>query len=182
MSVDEAFKKLMHGSKSASASPKPVTQPAASAPVGVAAPAAVTAVAEAPQPEDVQVVAEATPEPPKPTYPPLDLSRIRQAKRFAHHPIDSRSQIAEEYRLLRTRIQAMKLSPASILLTSCHHNEGKTSTALNLAMCMGRHRGSKILLVDFDLRRPRLHKMLGLAKQDHDVVSVLRSAPKRFWN
>ncbi|MBN2712792.1 MAG: CpsD/CapB family tyrosine-protein kinase [Planctomycetes bacterium] len=161
MSVDDAFRKLM---QDGGLGPAPFASPAA-------APAA-------PQPVRVEApVAEsdnASLAPTKVKVKPIDLNRITTVERFAHHPIDSRSQIAEEYRILRTRLQSMELEKNSILLTSCHHNEGKSNTALNLALSFSKRNKKKILLVDFDLRRPRLHRMLGLPKVDYDVVSALR--------
>jgi capsular exopolysaccharide synthesis family protein len=48
-----------------------------------------------------------------------------------------------------------------LLVTSSQPREGKTSTALNLAITLSQL-GRRVLVVDADLRRPRLHKALGL--------------------
>jgi len=159
MSVDEAFRKLMQTDALRGVTLKREA-PAPQAPVEVAVP---------------DPMAAATPPVPvEKSVPLVDLARACRVPRFAHHPIDSRSQIAEEYRILRTRLMALELPRPSVLITSCHHNEGKTNTALNLALCMAKRKNSKILLVDFDLRRPRLHRMLGLPQRDVDIVSILR--------
>ncbi len=167
MSVDDAFRKLMKTDAFQSIRAEVPAATATEAPEEeVLAPSG----GEAPREE-----APPVPEPePEAAVPPLELSRIPTVPRFAHHPVDPRSQIAEEYRILRTRLQSLELPKPSVLLTSCHHNEGKTSTALNLALMMARRRGRKILLVDMDLRRPRLRRMLGLPLAEADVVSVLR--------
>lgn len=157
MSVDEAFRKLMQAVPGV-----PAAGAAMSAPM--APPTAVAAGPAAPAPV----------QPERPPAKPLDLEKIRRMAGFKYDPIDTRSQIAEEYRILRTRLQALKLDKPSVLLTSCHHNEGKTNTALRLALTMAKRRGSKILLVDFDLRRPTVHKLLGLPGREVDIVSVLR--------
>ena len=67
----------------------------------------------------------------------------------------------EAYRVLRTNIlSALEKSGHKIVLfTSAEAGEGKTITALNLAAMMAQV-GKRILLVDMDLRRPRLHKSL----------------------
>ena len=76
------------------------------------------------------------------------------------HP---RSPITEAYRLLRTNIQFLNLaSPVSrLLITSPHADEGKTTTACNLAIAMAQM-GRRVVLVDGDLRRPTIHTLFGL--------------------
>ena len=70
---------------------------------------------------------------------------------------------AESYRLLRTNIKFAALdSPIkTIVVTSSEPGEGKSTTAINLAMAMAAD-GRKVVLVDGDLRRPTLHKVLEL--------------------
>lgn len=177
MSVDDAFRKLMQGGafQSAGNDAESSVPPASAQSPSAAGQTAAHAAAPASGVQSASATAEGPAAPlEEPQAEPLDLSRVRTHTRFAHHPVDSRSQIAEEYRILRTRLMALDLPKPSIQLTSCHHNEGKTRTALNLAMTLARRTSRKILLVDFDLRRPRLHRLLGLPKRDVDVVSVLR--------
>ena len=81
---------------------------------------------------------------------------------------DSSSPIAEQYRILRTNLQAMdKTNPTKVLaITSSIHGEGKTITSINLAITFARDLNKKsILLVDADLRRGSLTKNLGLIPQ-----------------
>ena len=74
-----------------------------------------------------------------------------------------RSSGAEAYRALRTSIllSSADLQPQVLLVTSPGKSEGKTSTAANLAAVMAQA-GNRVLLVDCDLRKPKLHKMFGL--------------------
>lgn len=70
-----------------------------------------------------------------------------------------KSQVAESCRALRTNLMFMSPDrPAKrILITSPSPQEGKTTVATNLAIAMAQS-GSKVLLVDTDMRRPRIHK------------------------
>jgi len=69
----------------------------------------------------------------------------------------------EEYRTLRSRLYLLreKMPLKTLLITSALPKEGKTFTACNLAQVFVRQHGRRVLLVDADLRGPRLHVMLG---------------------
>ncbi|HEV2915743.1 MAG TPA: polysaccharide biosynthesis tyrosine autokinase [Pyrinomonadaceae bacterium] len=71
---------------------------------------------------------------------------------------DVRSPVAEAYRHLRTSLLLSSAGqpPKTILVTSSQASEGKTTTAVNTAIMLG-HTGAEVLVVDCDLRRPRLH-------------------------
>ena len=77
--------------------------------------------------------------------------------------IDNSSSIAESYRQLRTAVLLSSAShaPRTILVTSSQPAEGKTTTSTNLAISLSQT-GSSVLIVDCDLRRPRLHKVFGV--------------------
>jgi capsular exopolysaccharide synthesis family protein len=71
--------------------------------------------------------------------------------------------VAEAYRALRTSVllAAAGRPPKTILVTSSQPGEGKTTTTVNTAICLSQL-GAKVLLVDADMRRPRVHKAFGL--------------------
>ena len=69
----------------------------------------------------------------------------------------------EEFRTLRSRLYHMreKMSLKKLLITSALPKEGKSFTSSNLAQVLVRQHGRRVLLIDADLRGPRLHLMLG---------------------
>ena len=76
--------------------------------------------------------------------------------------LEPRSPVTESYRALNTNIKFADVDEEgdmkTILVSSSGPKEGKTLTVANLAITMARM-GAKTLLVDTDLRRPRLHSM-----------------------
>jgi succinoglycan biosynthesis transport protein ExoP len=74
-----------------------------------------------------------------------------------------KSQMAESYRALRTSLLLTSLGgpPKVILITSALPEEGKTTTSINCAIVLAQ-RGTRVLLIDADLRRPSIHKTLGM--------------------
>lgn len=76
---------------------------------------------------------------------------------------DPKSNSAEAYRGMRSSLLLSSIDnpPRLIALTSAFPSEGKTTTALNLAVVLAQ-RNEKVLLVDADLRRGNLHRVFGL--------------------
>ena len=77
-----------------------------------------------------------------------------------------KSHAAEAYRALRTSIllSSFGAPPKVILVTSAMPQEGKTTISANTALVLAQ-RGSRVLLVDADLRRPGVDKVFGLRSQ-----------------
>src|SRR5579863_8165448 len=73
------------------------------------------------------------------------------------------SQMAESYRALRTSLLLSHLGapPKVIMVTSALPQEGKSTTSINCAVVLAQ-KGVRVLLVDCDLRRPSIHKTLGM--------------------
>lgn len=76
--------------------------------------------------------------------------------------MDPRSHIAEAFRTIRTSLllSTPGKPPRSILVTSCFPAEGKTTVSINLASSFAQA-GSRVLLLEADLRRPRIGSVLG---------------------
>ena len=101
---------------------------------------------------------------------------------------DVRSPIAESYRHLRTSLllSSAGTAPRTILVTSSQPSEGKTTTAINTAFILAQT-GAEILLIDCDLRRPRLHVHFNISNargltnclsgEASEIDSVIQSYP-----
>jgi len=79
---------------------------------------------------------------------------------------DPKSAVSESYRGIRTRIlfSSTVSQPKSILIVSAMEGEGKTISAANLAVIMART-GSRVLLLDCDMRKPRMNSIFGLERE-----------------
>lgn len=77
--------------------------------------------------------------------------------------LQERGPAVEQFRSLRSRIYELRdMRPLkSILISSGLPQEGKSFIATNLAISLARHKNSKVLLIDGDMRRYTLHQLLG---------------------
>jgi capsular exopolysaccharide synthesis family protein len=87
---------------------------------------------------------------------------------------DPKSNGAEAYRSMRSALLLSSIDspPRVIVVTSSFPSEGKTTTALNLAIVLAQ-RGERVLLVDADLRRGSLYHLFGLPSQGFGLSTVL---------
>lgn len=88
---------------------------------------------------------------------------------------DTKSSLAESYKQLRTSVLLSTASraPKTILITSSVPGEGKTTTSVNTAISLGQVRGN-VLIIDADMRRPRIHSILGLDNR-YGLSNILSS-------
>jgi capsular exopolysaccharide synthesis family protein len=101
---------------------------------------------------------------------------------------DMTSPSAEAYRSLRTSLQFLGVAraPRVFQITSANPREGKTTTTANLGVVLAQA-GQRVVMVDCDLRRPRLHGFAGLSNQrgftsafvgDLPLSEVIRPVPE----
>lgn len=108
----------------------------------------------------------------------LDLNYLQQAGMVV--PDSSRSKIKEEYRHIKRPLLMNASGKGTsvikhanlIMVSSAHPNEGKTFSAINLALSIAAERDKTVLLVDADVVRPSVAGFLGI-KTDAGLVDYL---------
>jgi len=70
--------------------------------------------------------------------------------------------VGEQYRIIRTKLAQHPLAPRVIAISSVDPGDGKTTTAVNVATVLALKTETRVLLVDCDLRRGQIGKLLGL--------------------
>jgi protein-tyrosine kinase len=109
----------------------------------------------------------------------LDLGRLQIAGFVT--PTGSRTRISEEFRVIKRPVLLRAFATGDdhiehgnlMMVTSAKPGEGKTFTAINLAMSIASERDLHVLLVDADVQRPSIFQVLGLPPQKGllDVLS-----------
>ncbi len=146
---------LIHDNAPISVAPVPVA-PIIAAPIPTAIPIAAARTAAAPMAAAALDADSA-----------LDLPNIAQVRWLPslHQlpALEQRGAAVEQFRSLRSRMQEFRdlNTLKSILVSSGLPQEGKSFVAANLAISFARHKAARVLLIDGDMRRASLHKLLG---------------------
>jgi protein-tyrosine kinase len=109
---------------------------------------------------------------------PVDLEILRRNRILAGKEAGE-SLAAEGYRLLRTHLlhQTTKEGRNTLMVTGPQSGEGKTLTAINLAISISKEINHTVLLVDTDLRSPSITDYFGLPKQPGLVDYLIDEVP-----
>ena len=104
------------------------------------------------------------------------ISQVEETKRPLIVGNDLDDGLTESFRSMYSRIQMNSHAdyPKIILVTSAIPSEGKSLISANLAYSCANH-GRKTILIDFDLRRPGLHKFCGI-ENDKGLVTLINEA------
>lgn len=87
--------------------------------------------------------------------------------------LDPKSTVSEAYRSLRTNVMFSSLEHGPVLLvTSAGPTEGKSITVANLAITMAQS-GSKTLIIDCDLRKPRMHRIFNIPGNTDGITEMI---------
>lgn len=161
--------------------PRPVSEPAS--PPSEPAPAAVEAVQAAPEAAPAEPVSAALPTAApapaatpatgtgRPRRPPQEIDLKRLQSEGYVTPSGGGGRLIEEYRIIKRQLLQMAFgrdpdAPPNghvIMVTSTQPGEGKTFTALNLAMSLASERDLYVLLIDGDTQRQTLAQRLGIS-------------------
>ncbi len=176
--------------KAAQESPQPPRPPAARVEVPSAAADVAVSTAEAPPPPLTS--AQAVPAPFVNVGYDIDELEdiIANAQQLPYNPLKEallvnpampREAPAEEFRTLRTRLNHLQtLQPLhTLVVTSASPAEGKSFTATNLAVTQSQLADKRVLLADFDFRRPTVEKTFQISMSPGITDYLLGKAPLR---
>lgn len=109
-----------------------------------------------------------------PVVPSRNVADSREVDLYVHQ--QPKSAMAECCRAIRTNLLFMQPDRPlkKMLVSSSSPQEGKSTTVISLGIAMAQS-GNKVLLVDTDMRRPRLHRALGVSN-DMGVSSIIVAA------
>jgi Mrp family chromosome partitioning ATPase len=108
----------------------------------------------------------------------LGAARLHPQHLASHRVVtDEVSGASAAYKMLRTRVlQRMRRNGwKSLAVTGTCPNEGKSLTAINLSISLARDLETSVVLTDLDLRKPSLHRHLGL-RPPYSIHDYLRGA------
>lgn len=105
-----------------------------------------------------------------------DLLVSKERAKYAQ--IYKQSIVSEQFRLLRSSITFSRIGKdiQTLLVTSPNHGDGKTTTAANLGIVLAQH-DKKVIVIDADLRRPKIHELFDL-KQSDGLTAILAGKAK----
>lgn len=115
---------------------------------------------------------QAAPRPPA-SSGALNLANAKRVRRFAQLPVDGIGGFESAALEAAAALAATDPGRPSLLLTSAARGEGRTEMAIRLALAVARRVGMRVLLADFDLKRPSIASRLGLVLHYFSLTEAL---------
>jgi protein-tyrosine kinase len=108
---------------------------------------------------------------------PVDSAMLAEKKIMVTK--NGRSWVMEEYKLLKAQVlkKSRDKNLNSLMVTSAGRGEGKTLTAINLALAISREVNETALLVEADLREPNIQRFFGFRRERGLTDHLLRDVP-----
>ncbi|HEX2016536.1 MAG TPA: P-loop NTPase [Solirubrobacteraceae bacterium] len=97
----------------------------------------------------------------------------RRARRRRQKSLVMPPAVREAYRTLQVQLDTQLSLPRVIMLTSASTGDGKTTAATSLSLALAAS-GHRVVLMDFDLRKPDVDRVMGITAT-HGLVSLLTS-------
>lgn len=182
--AEQSAKETPPPREAAAPPPPPVSKPAPTHPADTAKPAP-QAPAQSPVPP------QATAQPSQPpqqavdkTFTHIDMESLRKSGMVT--PNSGRTHLVEEMRaikrpILRRAFKSDRLNGTNslnnvVMITSCRSGEGKTFSAVNLAMSIAMERDLYVMLIDTDVYRRGVNRVLGIDDEKPGLVDLVLDA------
>ncbi len=104
------------------------------------------------------------------------LDQARRLRRFAYLPVDGMDHFENRARDIMAGITSQFPDRPSLAITSPARGDGQTELAIRLALAAAKRVDYRVLLVDFDIRKPQIAPRLGLGAKYFVLGDVLRSS------
>ena len=107
---------------------------------------------------------------------PFGLDLARRVRRLAFLPLADMELFENRARDLMASLQGQDAEHPSLAVTCPHRGDGGTEIAIRLALAMAKRVDYRVLLADFDLRKPQVAPRLGLSVKHFALADVLRGS------
>lgn len=104
------------------------------------------------------------------------LDKARRLRRFAYLPLAEMEHFETRARDIMTNLASRTPGRASLAVTSAARGAGQAELAIRLALAAAKRVDYRVLLADFDVRKPQVAKRLGLSSKYFTLADVLRES------
>ena len=105
-----------------------------------------------------------------------ELRKARRFRRFSYLPLGDMEYFENRARDVMASLASQEPDRPSLAITSPSRGDGQTEIAIRLALAMAKRVDYRVLLVDFDVRKPQIAPRLGLSSKYFTLFDVLRGS------